>query len=158
MTVHSAAKQGTPVEIEIMSSSGRVLSSKRSRADYEFSLVVESPVLWSPSTPALYPVKVRMGSDEIFTYTGFRTIETATIDGVRRPVLNGQFVFLMGTLDQGYWPDGLYVPPSREAMVYDLVMLRELGFNMLRKHVSRIPASRAPQVTGRVLMAPTDQS
>lgn len=53
-----------------------------------------------------------------------------------RPLLNGDFVVSFGTLDQGYWPDGLYTPPNLEAMVYDLQVLKNLGFNMLRKHVS----------------------
>lgn len=77
-----------------------------------------------------------MGKDEITSYTGFRTISKDKVNGVVRPVLNGESVFMFGTLDQGYWPDGLYTPPNREAMVYDLEMLKGLGFNMLRKHVS----------------------
>jgi hypothetical protein len=43
---------------------------------------------------------------------------------------------MFGTLDQGFWPDGIYVPPTKEAMVYDLKMLKNLGFNTVRKHVS----------------------
>ncbi|WVQ82771.1 hypothetical protein IAT38_004903 [Cryptococcus sp. DSM 104549] len=50
-------------------------------------------------------------------------------------MLNGDFVFTFGTLDQGYWPDGIYTPPSYEAMVFDLKFLKELGFNMVRKHI-----------------------
>jgi hypothetical protein len=50
-------------------------------------------------------------------------------------LLNGEFTFVFGTLDQGYWPDGLHTPPTREAMVYDLKVLKDLGFNMVRKHV-----------------------
>jgi hypothetical protein len=76
-----------------------------------------------------------LGSDEIQSYAGFRTFSKGIVDGVVRPLLNGEFVFLFGTLDQGYWPDGIYTPPNREAMVYDLEMLKSLGFNMLRKHV-----------------------
>lgn len=78
-----------------------------------------------------------MGLDEIASYTGFRTISKGTVDGVVRPLLNGEFIFMFGTLDQGFWPDGIYTPPNREAMVYDLQTLKNLGFNMLRKHVSR---------------------
>ncbi|EHK99334.1 putative Beta-galactosidase [Glarea lozoyensis 74030] len=57
------------------------------------------------------------------------------VGGVERPLLNGKFIFIFGTLDQGYWPDGLYTPPNREAMVYDIETLKNLGFNMLRKHI-----------------------
>lgn len=57
------------------------------------------------------------------------------IDGVKRPLLNGEFIFQFGTLDQGFWPDGIYTPPNREAMVYDLQVLKDYGLNMLRKHI-----------------------
>lgn len=77
-----------------------------------------------------------MGADHIRSYTGFRTISQGKVDGVVRPLVNGEFTFFFGTLDQGFWPDGIYVPPNREAMVYDLHVLKELGFNMVRKHVS----------------------
>lgn len=97
-----------------------------------------SPKLWTPNDPYLYNITVTMGDDEVASYTGFRTLSTGMVDGVQRPLLNGEFVFLMGTLDQGYWPDGLYLPPNREAMIYDLKMLKDLGFNMVRKHVSNL--------------------
>lgn len=77
-----------------------------------------------------------MGKDVVQSYTGFRTISKGTVDGVVRPLLNGEFIFMFGTLDQGFWPDGIYTPPTKEAMVYDLQMLKSLGFNMIRKHVS----------------------
>ncbi|KAM0281458.1 hypothetical protein ACHAQH_003488 [Verticillium albo-atrum] len=66
-------------------------------------------------------------------------ISTGTIDGVPRPLLNGEFIFQFGTLDQGYWPDGLYTPPNRDALVYDLRVLKSLGFNMVRKHIKIEP-------------------
>lgn len=78
-----------------------------------------------------------MGNDEIASYTGFRTISKGEVDGIVRPLLNGEFIFQFGTLDQGFWPDGLYTPPNREAMVFDLQTLKSLGFNMLRKHVGK---------------------
>jgi hypothetical protein len=70
------------------------------------------------------------------SYVGFRTISRGVVDGIERPLLNGEFIFMFGTLDQGFWPDGIYTPPNHEAMVYDLKMLKNLGFNMVRKHVS----------------------
>lgn len=103
-----------------------------------FLFSVSSPKLWSPDTPNLYDVTVTMGTDEITSYTGFRSVTKGSVDGVTRPLLNGEFVFLFGTLDQGFWPDGIYTPPNREAMVYDLQVLKRLGFNMLRKHVSGV--------------------
>lgn len=77
-----------------------------------------------------------MEADHVRSYTGFRTISKGVVDGVVRPLVNGDFKFIFGTLDQGFWPDGIYTPPNREAMVYDLHVLKKLGFNMVRKHVS----------------------
>lgn len=79
---------------------------------------------------------MRLGNDNVTSYTGFRTISTGVVNGIKRPLLNGEFIFMFGTLDQGYWPDGLHTPPSVEAMTYDLKILKRLGMNMVRKHVS----------------------
>ena len=84
-----------------------------------------------------------MGSDLVSSYTGFRTVSSARVNGVQRPLLNGQFVFQFGTLDQGYWPDGIYLPPTLEAMEFDLRLLKDLGMNMIRKHVSTTPILNA---------------
>jgi beta-galactosidase/beta-glucuronidase len=59
---------------------------------------------------------------------------------VQRPLLNGKFIFPFGTLDQGFWPDGIYTPPSVEAMVSDLQKLKEVGYNTIRKHIKVEPA------------------
>ncbi|KAF2439624.1 glycoside hydrolase family 2 protein [Karstenula rhodostoma CBS 690.94] len=104
------------------------------------SFVVDSPQLWSPDSPTLYNITVKLGSDTVQSYTGFRTISKGVVNGVQRPLLNGGFVFMFGTLDQGYWPDGLHSPPSLEAMVSDLKALKEVGYNMVRKHIKVEPA------------------
>ncbi|XP_044714457.1 glycosyl hydrolases family 2 domain-containing protein [Hirsutella rhossiliensis] len=110
-----------------------VVARRRGNADTELQFEVDNPELWEPSSPTLYNMTIKMGEDEVQSYTGFRTISKGLVNGIQRPLLNGDFVFLFGTLDQGYWPDGLYTPPSREAMIYDLKMLKSLGFNMVRK-------------------------
>lgn len=99
------------------------------------TFVVSSPKLWSPSSPDLYDIVITVGDDTINSYTGFRTVSRGLVEGVERPLLNGDFIFIFGTLDQGFWPDGIYVPPNREAMVYDLQVLKNLGFNSVRKHI-----------------------
>ncbi|KAG5926363.1 hypothetical protein E4U42_003397 [Claviceps africana] len=139
MAVHSSAKQGTQVKVAVVDTKGEVVAEATGPSDKEFKFVVSSPRLWSPSTPTLYNLTVTMGNDRVQSYTGFRTISSGVVEGVQRPLLNGEFVFLFGTLDQGYWPDGLYTPPNREAMIYDLKMLKSLGFNMIRKHVKVEP-------------------
>lgn len=135
-TVYSLNKANSPVEVSVMErGSHKKVSSQKGTADTAFTFSVDSPGLWSPDTPTLYDIMVTMGSDVVSSYTGFRTISRDEVDGVERPLLNGEPIFMFGTLDQGFWPDGIYVPPNREAMVYDLQVLKRLGFNMLRKHI-----------------------
>ncbi|MDD3586797.1 MAG: glycoside hydrolase family 2 TIM barrel-domain containing protein, partial [Thermoguttaceae bacterium] len=96
---------------------------------------------WTPDTPELYPVKfelLRNGKvvDQVESYFALRKISLGkTPDGVVRILLNDEFLFQHGPLDQGWWPDGLYTAPTDEALAFDLVMTKKLGFNMLRKHV-----------------------
>ncbi|KAG2413176.1 hypothetical protein HFD88_002365 [Aspergillus terreus] len=137
--VHSSSGTSTPVEVTVFDGDDEVATHKGT-SDSAFRFTVPDVNLWSPDSPTLYNVTVRMGADEIQSYTGFRTISKGEVDGVVRPLLNGEFTFMFGTLDQGYWPDGLYTAPTREAMVYDLKVLKGLGFNMLRKHIKVEPA------------------
>ncbi|TVY17848.1 Evolved beta-galactosidase subunit alpha [Lachnellula arida] len=128
-----------PVEVIFYDSGSKrspnILASQKGTSDASFQFTVPSPKLWSPDSPNLYNFTVIMGSDQVSSYTGFRTISKGKVDGIVRPLLNGEFIFQFGTLDQGYWPDGVYTPPNREAMVYDLQVLKKLGFNMVRKHI-----------------------
>jgi beta-galactosidase/beta-glucuronidase len=121
-----------------LNSDGSELTSHSGSSNTALTFQAESPELWSPDSPKLYNVTVTLGDDVVKSYTAFRTVSRGEVNGIQRPLLNGEFVFQFGTLDQGYWPDGLYTPPNREAMEYDLKMLKDLGFNMLRKHVSEI--------------------
>ncbi|QKX54330.1 uncharacterized protein TRUGW13939_01416 [Talaromyces rugulosus] len=135
-TVYTSQKNAEKVEVAIIDAkSGKSVASHQGLSNEPFHFTVSSPKLWSPDSPTLYNVTVTFGKDKIQSYTGFRTVSKGTVDGVVRPLLNGEFIFWFGTLDQGYWPDGLYTPPNREAMVYDIQTLKKLGFNMLRKHI-----------------------
>jgi hypothetical protein len=100
--------------------------------------------LWSPDDPFLYNVRVTLtgsgGGDTVTGYVGMRSLGKAMVGGVLRPVLNGKFVFQLGTLDQGYWPDGIYTAPTDEALRFDLERQKALGFNMVRKHIKVEPA------------------
>ena len=98
--------------------------------------------LWSPDEPWLYRFKVNLLADDgtvidsVRSYFGIRKISLGKdINGMKRLLLNGEPLFQFGPLDQGWWPDGLYTPPTEEAMVYDLEVTQRLGFNMVRKHV-----------------------
>src|SRR5690625_1057576 len=126
-TAHTSQKGDAKVKFDVIDSRGRVVATKSGSANTEVKFRVQSPKLWSPSSPNLYSITVTMGDDKVHSYTGFRSITTGVVEGVQRPLLNGKFNFLFGTLDQGFWPDGLYLPPNREAMIYDLKMLKSLG-------------------------------
>lgn len=135
----SSSNSSEPVTISVLDNAGDIIASHKSVANQNFEFAVDGPKLWSPLTPHLYNLTVTLGEDEVSSYTGFRTISVGEIDGVKRPLINGEFHFLFGTLDQGWWPDGLMTPPNREAMVYDLKVLKSLGVNMLRKHIKVEP-------------------
>ncbi|MCM1127041.1 MAG: glycoside hydrolase family 2 [Lachnospiraceae bacterium] len=95
---------------------------------------------WSPETPFLYDAKLCFGEDRVDSYFAMRIFSVekqAEGELSGKPVfcLNHQPYFLMGVLDQGYWPDGLYTAPSDEALLYDIETMKSLGFNMLRKHI-----------------------
>lgn len=92
------------------------------------------PKHWTPDTPHIYTAKIRFGEDEIETYFALRTFGQERIDGRLRLTLNGEPVFLHGLLDQGYYPEGIYLPCCEEEYEKDILRMKELGFNMLRKH------------------------
>ena len=126
----------------------RVLDGAREVASADFvfgdkvTLRLPSPVKrWSPDSPALYTLRLEYGNDTADGYFAMRTFEKRRdANGVWRFYLNGSPCFLQGPLDQGWWPDGLLTPPSDAAMAFDIQTLKDLGFNMMRKHIKVEPA------------------
>ena len=105
-----------------------------------FTLPVPNFKYWSPDAPFLYKVIINAGDDEIESYFGMRTFGILKdSDGHPRLSLNGKPLFHTGLLDQGYWSDGMYTPPSDEAMIWEIEEVKKLGFNMLRKHIKIEP-------------------
>ena len=97
-------------------------------------------VFWDPDLPYLYQLRITAGMDKVESYFAMRKIEIRQDDKkIPRIYLNNEPYFQNGLLDQGYWPDGLYTAPSDEAMIYDIKKAKELGFNMLRKHIKIEP-------------------
>ncbi|KAI8650664.1 hypothetical protein NCS57_01400800 [Fusarium keratoplasticum] len=140
VTVHTSQQAKGFFQFALLDADGSTKATHSGVTNQEFTFTVESPKLWWPDSPALYNFTVALESgDKVHSYTGFRTITKGKVDGVTRPLLNGEFVFQFGTLDQGFWPDGLYTPPNREAMIYDLQLLKKFGFNSIRKHIKVEP-------------------
>ncbi|MET6997763.1 glycoside hydrolase family 2 protein [Chitinophaga defluvii] len=109
-------------------------------------LKINAPKLWSPENPFLYDLRVtilRNGKkiDEVKSYFAMRKSSFGKDQqGIQRMLLNNKFVFQYGPLDQGWWPDGLYTAPTDEALKFDIEKTKEMGFNMIRKHIKIEPA------------------
>jgi beta-galactosidase/beta-glucuronidase len=122
------------------------ISEKEASNGLGIILPVSNPKLWSPDDPFLYDLKIlviRKGKtiDEVKSYFAMRKSSLmADENGVLRMMLNNRFVFQYGPLDQGWWPDGLYTAPTDEALLFDIVKTKAMGFNAIRKHVKVEPA------------------
>ncbi|KGE15078.1 glycoside hydrolase family 2 sugar binding protein [Sphingobacterium deserti] len=125
---------------------GKKVAETSVAAGTEAQLKITSPQLWSPDSPKLYDLKVkvlRKGKvvDEADSYFAMRKITVKKdAKGIQRMFLNDKFLFHYGPLDQGWWPDGLHTAPSDEALKFDVVKTKEMGFNMIRKHIKVEPA------------------
>jgi len=105
----------------------------------ETEIILKDPVLWSPENPYLYEMELIRGEDRIRSYFGLRTLEIRKRNGKSFLCLNGEPYFFHGLLDQGYFPDGIFLPASPEAYRDDLQKVKEMGFGMIRKHVKLEP-------------------
>ncbi len=120
---------------------GKKVGSVEGKAGEMLSIPVAQARIWSPSNPFLYDLNISLlkGNDTIDRVKAYAALRKISLghndDGKAILELNNEFVFQNGPLDQGFWPDGIYSPPTEEAMRYDLGMIREIGFNVLRKHV-----------------------
>ena len=114
----------------IVSSGKKIVAKASAKVGKPILLSMPNARLWSPDDPFLYDLRVTLSSgDDVTGYFGFRSVGKAWVNGFLRTVLNGRFFFQMGTLDQGYWPDGIYTAPTDEALRWDLAKQKELGFN-----------------------------
>ncbi len=104
-----------------------------------FRLDVAEPILWTPENPHIYNFVIVSGDDRIESYFGLRTVEIKEINGKKRICLNGEPIFMHGLLDQGYFPDGIFLPATPKGFEDDVVRMKRCGFNMLRKHIKLEP-------------------
>ncbi len=120
--------------------------TEQTTADTTATLTINDPETWSPSHPFLYDLKVavtRKGKvvDEVKSYFAMRKISIAPdAAGIQKMMLNNKFLFEFGPLDQGWWPDGLYTAPTDNALKFDIEQTKNMGFNMIRKHIKVEPA------------------
>lgn len=137
--------KGDLVEVKVMNK-GTLIGTGKAAAGEEVLIGIPDPVLWSPETPFLYDLQINVirngkAVDLVKSYFGMRKISTRRDEnGIVRLQLNNKDYFQFGPLDQGWWPDGLYTAPTDEALRFDIVKTKELGFNMIRKHVKVEPA------------------
>ena len=118
-----------------------VASTEKERVGNEVTLTIPDAKLWSPDSPFLYNLDIYLCRDNCQEcdrargYFGIRTFTKAMVNNQPAFMLNGKPLFMIGPLDQGWWPDGLLTPPSYEAMIYDLQTIKKLGMNAVRKHI-----------------------
>ena len=103
------------------------------------TITPENPNLWSPENPYLYDFSVETEEDRVESYFAIRALEIKQCGAYPRLCLNGKPYFFHGLLDQGYWPDGIFTPAKPECYADDILAMKKLGFNMLRKHIKVEP-------------------
>ena len=142
LEVITAGKEGD-YSIEAVGSNGKKVKGK---PNTQLSLPVPNARLWSPDQPYLYNLNVKLlykGKviDTIGSYFGMRKIEVKKDEkGVERLFLNNKYTYHLGVLDQGFWPEGLYTAPTDEALKFDIMAIRNMGYNTIRKHIKLEPA------------------
>jgi beta-galactosidase/beta-glucuronidase len=136
---------GQMVSVSLMAN-GELLAEEKVPAGKEVTFTISNPNIWGPENPFLYDIEARLLEgrklvDAVKSYTAMRKISMLPDEnGNQRLLLNDKFLFQYGPLDQGWWPDGLYTAPTEEALVFDIDKTKDMGFNMIRKHVKVEPA------------------
>lgn len=136
---------GLKYSVQLLDGSEVVASNLDSETP-NINLPMMFPKLWSPESPFLYTLRLAIKTpkgkvvDSVNSYTAFRDVRVGRDEsGVTRLFLNDKPCFMVGPLDQGFWPDGIYTAPTDDALKYDIEVTKRLGFNMIRKHVKVEP-------------------
>lgn len=125
------------IKVEIILPEGENLCQELT--DGTGDIIIPNPVHWTPDHPHLYTIKITADEDCVESYFALRTICIQEVNGVQRVCLNGKPIFLHGVLDQGYFHDGIYLPEQEAAYEKDILAMKELGYNLLRKHIKIEP-------------------
>lgn len=131
-------KQNEKVLIEVFDGENKLASTTTEHGKVIVPLLQYD--CWSPENPKLYDIVFKTENDMVYSYFGMRKFSIGKdTNNIPRLMLNNKPYFHNGLLDQGYWSDGMYTPCSDEAMIYDISLMKEMGFNMLRKHIKIEP-------------------
>lgn len=139
----AGAATGLTVAVEVKDGN-KTVATFNGNANSDLTIPVPNPKLWSPNSPFLYDLKITLKSgntkiDSLTSYFGMRKISMAQVGEFKKMMLNNEFLFQFGPLDQGFWPDGLYTAPTDLAIKNDLLKNKEFGYNMIRKHIKVEP-------------------
>lgn len=148
LTVDVCAKNAQPGDVVevILKDGANVVAKAKAAAGQTIEIPVPNQKLWSPESPFLYDMEVRLlengkAVDKVNSYAAMRKVsKQRDRNGIVRLQLNNKNYFHFGPLDQGWWPDGLYTAPTDEALLYDIQKTKDWGYNMIRKHVKVEPA------------------
>jgi beta-galactosidase/beta-glucuronidase len=128
------------VTIDVLDKTGKTISTATGTVNTPIASSIDNVHLWSPDDPYLYSLRIAYGSDVVTSYLGMRKVEVRKDpSGDQRIFVNNKPLFLFGPLDQGFWPDGIYLAPSDAALRSDLEYEKSIGCNMVRKHVKVEP-------------------
>ena len=122
-----------PVTVQVVED-GETLASGRTD-NGTLTLDVSACKPWSPDSPELYTLILTAGSDVVESYFGLRSFGRKEVGGYHYFTVNGKPTFHNGLLDQGYFEGGMYTPLSNERVYNELKAVKDLGYNMLRKHI-----------------------
>ncbi|NNG34810.1 LamG-like jellyroll fold domain-containing protein [Nakamurella aerolata] len=144
----ATADANATVTVTASDGNSRDVATVTGKANTDVVLPIKNAKRWTPDSPNLYNLRVVLSStkdgatstDTVGSYVGLRSIDVRKINGTNRIVLNGKQTFLLSTLDQGYWPDGVYTAPTDQALAWDIQQTKNLGFNTIRKHIKVEPA------------------
>ncbi len=145
LTINSAAAQGNGTVAVVVKAGESVVAKISGAPDKMIAVPILNARLWSPDDPHLYTLDVTLKQggrtvDTVGSYFGMRKSHVGDMGGQKKLLLNNKFVFQLGPLDQGFWPDGIYTAPTDDALKNDIVQMKAMGFNMVRKHIKVEPA------------------
>ena len=134
-----STRSDTTLGTETMRSTDTLCTYNIIRQGNCYTIAPTTPKHWTPESPYIYKFTTTAGEDTIHSYFALRTLEVKNIDGVPRLCLNGKPYFFHGLLDQGYFHDGIFLPETPQGYTKDILTMKQLGFNMLRKHIKIEP-------------------